>query len=402
MTSYDDIIIGSGLSALGVALGLPAERRVLVIGGPETGRISYYDGGRGVPNAYLGHGGLGRFWHGVIPTGLEPRPAGLETADFVELFNRFYPKAAVEDRIEQPWLFVPGRPIRTPKAWARLQQTRRRHLTIRHDFALSFGGMADSVSVRTRDGAYLASRLWIAAGVLHTPRLLSASLSGFDGVRSQLADHVIAYMGLVDRGAHPEIHAPLVERRPGGFWIRATFNPNRQGLFTLKPARFSYRQLDKGIEQRAAFGLPTGGVIAKLLRTSSPALLSEAIFNKLGLFPDARRMSVYAQILVPDAYDFDADAPTIRPRRDSIVVAVDAVRRDPAWRDVLVSSARPDLFINGIHLHHSVDGAALNRRGVNLDDSLIQVVDASVADDIGAEHHSFKLMAAAFAKAKRA
>ncbi|MBP8235290.1 MAG: hypothetical protein KAY22_23620, partial [Rhizorhabdus sp.] len=69
---YDDIVIGSGLTALGTVLGLPAARRVLVIAGPQDGQLSHYQAGRPAPSSYLGFGGLGRYWHGVIPTGLTP------------------------------------------------------------------------------------------------------------------------------------------------------------------------------------------------------------------------------------------------------------------------------------------------------------------------------------------
>jgi hypothetical protein len=59
--SFDEIVIGSGLSALGVVLGVPAHRRVLVIGGPASGQFVYYDRTRTKASAYLGHGGLGTY-----------------------------------------------------------------------------------------------------------------------------------------------------------------------------------------------------------------------------------------------------------------------------------------------------------------------------------------------------
>lgn len=398
--SYDDIVIGSGLTALGTVLGFPAARRILVLGGPADGRLSYYGGDRGVPNAYLGFGGLGRYWHGVIPTGLRPNPDKIDAADFAALFGHFYPETDIRPKLERPWLFVPKRPIRTPVAWSQLQRERGTRLEIRHEVALDFAQDRHSATVRTKVDAASAERVWIAAGTLHTPQLLAASLPGFDGVRRTLSDHVIAYMGQVDREQHPQVPNPRVERSRDGFWVPATFNPSGRGLFTLKPARFSYRRLDHGIEQRAAFGLPTGGVIAKLVRAASLGLIAEALYNKLGLFPDARLLSVYAQILVPDAYALAGGA-NLAVRAEAIRAAVDAVREDPAWPDLLIPSSRPELFINGIHLHHSVDRTSLEQRGVNIPQSRVTVVDASIADDIGSEHHSFKLMAAAYAKARK-
>ena len=67
----DDIVIGSGLAALGTVLGLLAqpERRIVVLCGPVESSFLYYDDRRTVPCAFLGEGGLGSHWHGVIPTG---------------------------------------------------------------------------------------------------------------------------------------------------------------------------------------------------------------------------------------------------------------------------------------------------------------------------------------------
>jgi hypothetical protein len=40
---FDDIVVGSGLAALGVVLGIPANRRILIIGGLTNGRFVYYN-----------------------------------------------------------------------------------------------------------------------------------------------------------------------------------------------------------------------------------------------------------------------------------------------------------------------------------------------------------------------
>ena len=87
---FEDIVIGSGLAALGAAIGLEGSRSVLVLGGPAQGQFSHYDGRATVPSSYLGDGGLGNDWHGVIPTGwcnaYDPR----DDEAYAALFRRFY------------------------------------------------------------------------------------------------------------------------------------------------------------------------------------------------------------------------------------------------------------------------------------------------------------------------
>ena len=152
--------------------------------------------------------------------------------------------------------------------------------------------------------------------------------------------------------------------------------------------------VDHGIEQRAVFGLPTGSAIAKITRRMSPGLLVEAFYNRFGLFASAPRHSVYAQVLVRDAYTIAGDGTVLRPDTAAIRAATGAARAQAPFPGVRPSQ-RPELHIPGIHLHHSVDLDALAHAGGGDPSFPVRVVDASVLREIGPEHHSFKMMLAA-------
>ena len=68
----------------------------------------------------------------------------------------------------------------------------------------------------------------------------------------------------------------------------------------------------------------------------------------------------------------------------------------------LIRSRRTDYYIPAIHLHDSVELAALSAAEVNRAGSPVQVVDASVHENIGCDHHSFKVMLAAAERARSA
>ena len=396
--TYDDLIIGSGLTALGTILGLPAGNRILVIAGAHRGRLQYYDYRNTVPCAYLGYGGLGRFWHSVIPTGQKPRLAG-DDQEFRELFRQFYPDAATEARLGEDWLFVPRQPIRSNQVWERERARRGDRLTILNRMADRFDRRDRSVAVMCDEDIYSARRLWLAAGPLHSPALVERSVNHVSQ-RRYISDHIISYVGQIDRRAHPHIAAPNVERSRDGVWLQSMNGNDGKSLFTLKPARFSYLMLDHGIAQRAAFGLPTGGALRKIAKSASLGLISEALFNKFGLFPDAPVLSAYAQTHVRDAYEIDTNG-SLRANGEAIDLAVTEMHRKHPWASELVASRRRDLFINAIHLHHSLDLDQLQAADINRTASIVQVVDGSPVSDIGGEHHSFKLMVSAFARAKR-
>ncbi len=393
MVSFDDIVIGSGLSALGTVLGLPAGRRVLVLGGEATGQFAHYDARGAVPCAHSGLGGLGGYWHGVIPASQRTVYEGTDPDVFAPLFARFYPRAGIAERLGQARLFVPWRPIRPAAELQQLAATRGASLHIAAESAQRIVPGEGGVTVHTATGAHKAQRVWVAAGAVHTPALMAASFG--DAVRrSHISDHVLCYVGQVD-GAE----APRPLRTADGLYFPARHSPDGQVLYTIRPARFAFRTLDHGIEQRAAFGLPTGGAIAKVMRSLSPGLLAEAFYNRFGLFPKAARYSIYAQVPCDAAYALGSGPTPLTADMPRIQAAARLARAQQPFAGARLSQ-REDLYIPGIHLHHSLNLSALQQAGVNTAGSRVQVVDPSALAQIGPEHHSFRTMCQAFSRAR--
>jgi len=394
--TFDEIVVGSGLSALGVVLGISASRRVLVIGGPSAGRFVYYDRTRGELSAYVGHGGLGKYWHGVIPTLGDQLPGG-SVADFATLMRRFYSNTEITERLGKPWLFVPWRPLRPQAEWRRLKAERGDHLVFLHDLVSRFELTDRNVTIWTADAKHRAERVWVCAGPLHTPALLDRSLAQ-PVSRQFVSDHVFCYLGRIDR-SHSDMAPPRAQRTRDGVWFEGRYDEGNRALYMLRPARFGFTHLDYGIVQRSAVGLSTGKRMPTMVRDGSLGLLAETLYNHFGLFPNARILSVYAQVNVPDAHQFCSTDARLSARRYIIRSFVEAVRANPPWKD-LRQSKRPDIFIPSTHLYHSVDMTALAAADVGRPTSRVHVVDASVLSDIGPDHHSFKLAVAAFGRAQ--
>lgn len=394
---FDEIIIGSGLAALGTVLGLPLKSRLLVIDASGSPRSSFYGATSSVPCAHLGRGGLGNFWHGVIPTGLCTDFPGVTARTFVDFFEYHYPGTDVGDRVGKPWLFVPAKPVRPARAWRQIIRSRGGAIHFLESPARQIALTGSGVNVAAGAGVHQAGRVWLCAGALHTPALLARS---FDPAihRGTVSDHGIIYLGLADRLEHPGVDPPCVERTRGGIWISCQYGDGLDSLCTLRPARFGFRQLDRGIEQRAVFGLPMNNALAKLLTRASPGLVSEALFNRTGIFPKARLYSAYAQVVLPDSYELD-ETGRLTPLESQIRRSTDQARANSPWPG-LTPSRRPEVYIPGIHLHGSLSLDEVGRAGLNREDSRIQVTDASVHTNIGPEHHSFKMMLAAREQAR--
>jgi hypothetical protein len=190
-----------------------------------------------------------------------------------------------------------------------------------------------------------------------------------------------------------------VQRTKDGVWFESRYDKDGKALYTLRPARFGFKRLDYGIERRNAFGPWPGNSIGSIMRGASLGRFAEALYNRSGLFPNARVQSVYAQINVPNAHRFHSIDAQLSARRNVMQASVDDVRSNSPWTEIRTSQ-RPDIIFPSTHLYHSVDVEALTRAGMNVPTSRVQVVDASVLTDIGPDHHTFKLMAAGFERAQ--
>ncbi|APC05349.1 hypothetical protein AOC10_01795 [Polynucleobacter asymbioticus] len=398
---YDDIVIGSGLTSLATILGLPKGRKICVLAGLDTPHIQYYDSVSCIPSSNLGRYGLGSYWHGVIPTCDLNAIGPLDINSYSSLFNYFYPGELINDRVNCPWIFIPFQPIRPSNYWRRIRQEKYEDLNFLKVLATSIHEDSRGWRVTTSEGfVFYGSRVWIGAGALGTSKILLNSPQFSGSVRGTASDHLIIYLGQLDRQKYPNQTAPVVSRGRRGVWLKSIYDEVNQALITTKPAYFDYKQLDRGIEQRNAFGLPASGVVGKLFNSRSPGLLFEAAFNKWGFFPNSSKLNVYAQIRVKDGYVIDFDKNQLHPIQGNIENRISQLHSNLEWPE-LNKTKRKDLFIRGIHLHRTV-----NRKGC-LDFELnkmyptFSIVDSSIIENIGPEHHTFKTMVHAYMQAKK-
>lgn len=395
--SYDHIVIGSGLSALATTLGLIERgQRVLVIAGSDRGFRRYP--GSNVPAAYGGRGGLGEYWHGVIPLSLHHRPAGADDASWRGLADHFYPGVSLGARLGRQEYFVPRRPIRPAYHFADLASRGKVELVDGDVQTVEpRNGEGQLQAVETTSGHHSARHLWLCAGALETPAILARSGLIAGGPRF-VSDHVIGYAGQISAGPETDLLAAGVQRTADGVFFPFRFADGNDHFFTVRPARFDFATLDAGISKRAVFGLPTNRIVSGLAGNMSPGLISEALFNKFGLFPRAAKYSVYFQTAAPEAYVLYETGVLEPATTGAVTRAIMAACADVPFPGI-EPTRQSALYIPGIHLHGSLTPDESERFGRGRDMRNIHLVDAASLRDIGPEHHSFVMMAAAYGRA---
>lgn len=345
-----------------------------------------------VPAAYLGEGGLGRYWHGVIPLSESEGFPSVTREDIGHQLEIFYP-GFVADAFPADSLFVPYRPIRP---MAHLDTLAAKHPT----FVLRAGTVERikdggiNAEVHLDDGEILKCREVIcAAGALGTVRLLMRSdLIGKN--ERKVSDHVIGYAGRIRRERLEDAGQISLWRSRHGIVFPCHYSVDRRVLYSIRPARFDFAALDTGIEKRAIFGLPTSKVVAGIMGKLSPGLAAEALYNRFGIGGGARWQSVNYFVEGKGLYTLDEKTNLVPPPLDYIrELAQFAVRSVPF--EGLERSRRPELYIPSIHLHASLDPEERERFDP-FGNCAIKAVDASRLFAIGPAHHSFKMMIQAY------
>jgi len=397
-SQIDDIIIGAGLTGLAVVVGLDPARKVVVFTGQDGQGLRSYPGTQ-TPYAHFGPGGLGAYWHGVIP--LCDRTSLVEDRDaFARLFSHFYPSSRIRPEGRANRLFVPWFPIRPTKELAALKE-KRPNLTTVDASATRIRSEAGGFVVEAGGSETRASRLWLAAGAVSTPKLLE-TLTGKTSTDSRMiSDHIIGYAGQIPASAAVKDIMRSIRRDLAGLDIPAFYNERGDILYTIRPAMFDFATLDKGFEKRAVFGLPLSRGLAGLQGRVSPGLIAEALFNKAAIGRKAKAYSVYYQAAVPGLYALDRQSALTGPvDQDAIrVLGVRAQQEAPFAN--LMPSHHPERYLPGIHMHGSLDTTELkDLMTLENDAHVLHVVDSSAMSVIGPEHHSFRVMARAYSMAR--
>ena len=301
---YEDIVIGSGLAALGAVIGLARSTRVLVLCGPAQGQFSHYDARGSVPSAYLGDGWprqrLARRHPDRVVRPLRPARRRRSSQP---CSSHFYPRTDPGLGSADPGCSCPGgRSVRATSSPACSNRAARKLTPGVRNWHCPSGrttpGCGDTGTATLR-----ARRVWVAAGALHTPGLLDALAGQRHG-----AWRGVGPCGLLRRPGGRPARAGHPRNRDGAFFPRLARRMRRRAVHPATRRALPIRTLDYGIEQRAVFGLPTGSAMAKITKRMSPGPAGRGLLQPLRpLRQRAGRHSIYAQVLVRDAYAVGAD-----------------------------------------------------------------------------------------------
>lgn len=365
---YDHIVIGSGITALGILRALEskniAPRDVRIICDDRNTRANYPGSKQLLQEFALG--GNGKYWHGVVPLFDVP---GSESEFFDFMESIFKVSLSTNESI-----FVPRRvqPLVTNQSFNIWLDS----CVKGHAKSIDYDG--ENFSISLGDKVLRSRRLYIAAGTYGANTLLRNSFFR-KFCLSDCSDHICGTLGLITRNGLHE----LLERN-----FRSDFNNagytipvknTEYGLLTFRPAYFEMRGLNSAHLLGPTYSHRKTEMLKKLLSKRSFGKIAEAAALKTGLFYRSQFYSVHFQRNCRSALNFDEN--------NSISISETVIN------DVIELFANNQLDLSmkfepnhyfGTHLHGSIS----NNINDIAPDRLI-VFGPATSNGIGNLHHTF-------------
>lgn len=386
MIHFDILIIGSGPVALSCLYALPSNLKIAVVTDGLTEKYTLDSlGDKAFINSF--GGGLDH-WHGVISPELflELEPNGLDF--FKSYFERIYPiKRDHLNQINKKSIFIPNSKICTEHF--KEEFNKKKNITLFVDKITSVKEKDNLVFAFSNTQTYSAKKIIIAAGAVGTAKLIKQSLLG--EVNSYIGNHLNAY-------SQYNIQINSDERvtkktKLGHFKKVHTGNVKNQKYMTyVRPALLDFKNPKKLIKFKTIYSRSVQQIYSTILKSSSPGLLVEALYNRFGFWMAPNNANRYFQIESNNIYYMNENFDIFVDKKNMNEQVKLLKKMEP------FSDLESDSVVSGIHYYNTIKecdssvGSLFETK--NLDRKFL-IADASILKSIGGSHHTFSIMALA-------
>lgn len=272
------MVIGSGMSALGVLEAFSEKNELknsFVIHAKST-KINFSEISSPLnPIESLANGGNSNLWHSVISKFLDDKDSN---QTFEKFFNKYFPESTTEDfQINSSFIpYFPLRPLKKIKLFKNYLQG----LIDDHIFLIE-KQKSGLIIAHGKKSSYTTDKLFLCTGSISTLQLLSNSKFIDKETSSTLSEHLVGYFGQFSGSLESQ---KTIRTKNGHFKYFHEIKLNQRKIFvTLRPANFSFRNLETANDYRNFFGRGTRSILLSLISKFNLALITEALYNKLGI-----------------------------------------------------------------------------------------------------------------------
>jgi hypothetical protein len=369
----ENIVVGSGASAIGVCLGLERMQEEYKVIYDKENFVTRKEI-QGIKDSILfrsGLNGLSELWHGVFS--LEDFSSSMQDE---EIISKLYGKSAYEkikSKLGKKYFFIPWKQICFSKYVSVSENSIRdsvEHIKI-----------DSSVLVKLKSGRQIKTkRLWLCSGAFNTPKILEASKLATRN--KYISDHLCGYVGSVESS---EFKNEINYLNPS--YIKSYIkSKDLECTYQLRPAMFDFKNLSTAINFRTVYSNQSHSVISKVLKSLSPGLYLEAAHNKFGVPKNSEKMNVFVQIEAKNIYE----TTSLQTNERALKMISEKLQKD--FLETFRIKAYEDLqLFSGIHFFNSIDNNS-NELDCLKKDKIINICDASNKNRIGGTHPTFPII----------
>jgi hypothetical protein len=267
-------IVGSGMAALGTLKGIEEKNELnkTHLIHSKTSNIKYYESSE-KPIESLSNGGNSNIWHSVISRFSYQKNITQASSKF---FNELFPNSAKSKGLTS-YSFIPFFPIRPLK---KIQKKKKELKELIDDTILYVEkDKFDRVLIHGNKSSYSTENLFLCTGSISSLKLLSDS-GIIKTSNSSVSEHLVGYFGQFAGFLKDQV----IRTREGHFKKFHRIKLDKRSLYvTLRPANFSFKNIEKANEFRDFFGTSSKSIITSLFSKFKMGLILEALYNKFGL-----------------------------------------------------------------------------------------------------------------------
>lgn len=278
----EHVVVGMGMSALGVVEGLieTNNQSILVVDAPEKEiEYSLIDGVKR-SLGQIGLGGNSELWHGVISI-MDSCNSEKYREAFKNFLNKYYPNST--EKLGEGYSFIPFNPMRPKKI---ITTNFKDKVDFLFEKLQRIEILEDSVKLYFENKIITTRYLWLCTGATGTFQILNKSNYVNKTNDFFLDDHLVGYFGQIKRNQLSAKYMYNILYSSLGHFKKfhtLKLSSGKKMYLNLRPAHFSFKDLDVASDSRSFFGQNSTSIIKKLFTTFNLGLILEAFYNKFGL-----------------------------------------------------------------------------------------------------------------------
>lgn len=316
MKHFDHVIVGMGMSALGVleAISRIDSISILVVDIKDSQDEIYENNNVKYKFGKVGGGGNSDLWHGVISK-INSLPDSEYFKTFDLLLKIYYPNQSFS--ISDNLSFIPYKPLRPKNI---IRKKFKDKVSILFDSLIYFKYKDSYIDLIFKKDKITTGTLWLCTGSQGTLKVLNES-NLLKEKEYYLDEHLVGYFGQIENEKTKQCNDVIFSQHGH---LKPFFTIKQEGsrsmYLNVRPAHFRFKNLEYASRFRNFFGQSSKEIIFKLFSLLNLGLFFEAFYNKFGIAFSSSVYNIVGHIEIEKAVKYNVSENSFSLNTDNVIL----------------------------------------------------------------------------------